>query len=62
MIAEFISEYLGEVLDLVSPAYADYIIGAVAVFLIQLFTGGLIQLLFSAVGLIYNVRGGVRKK
>lgn len=60
MIWNFIETYLSDVLDVVSPATGDYIIGAVTVFLIQLFAGGLIQLLFSAVGLIYNVRG-VRK-
>lgn len=61
MIWEFISDYLGDVFQHVSPGTRDYIIAAVAVFLIQLFAGGLIQLLFSAVGLIYNVRGGRRK-
>lgn len=61
MIWDFIMNYLGDVLQNVAPAYREYIVGTVAIFLITTFSGALIQLLFSAVGLIYNIRG-VRKK
>lgn len=61
-IFDFITTYLQDVLSAVSPQYRQWIIGTLAVFLVQLFAGGLIQLLFSCIGQILNVRGVRGKK